>query len=206
MSFGTHIYFRRLVILAALLIAATSMSAQGQTSNQKANATLMLTATVQKALYLEMSVGGLSAGHAAGLTPAAVATLTFDNLNGFRVGTPGTGMSSELVSVTRQSNGTLYTTPITLTPHFSGFSSTAATITVLQDPNADAASQAAVREGSSVASVSTVSTTTPNIVTSSVMSGASITRYVGMFISEADDRAHTARRLTSKLTYELTVP
>ncbi len=206
MSFGTHIKFRRLAILAALFIAAGSMSAQGQTSNQKANATLMLTATVQKALYLEMSVGGDSAGRATGRTPTAVATLTFDHVNGFRVGTSGTGMSSELISVTRESNGTLYTTPITLTPHFSGFSSTAATITVLQDANADAASQAAVREGNSAASVSTVSTSRPNIVTSSVMSGASITRYVGMFISDSDGRAHSARRLSSKLTYELTVP
>ena len=206
MSFGTHIYFRRLIILAALLIAAGSMSAQGQTSNQKATASLMITATVQKALYLEMSVGGVSDARTVGRTPAAVVNLTFDNINGLRVGTPGTGMSSELISVTRESNGTLYTTPITLTPHFSGFSSPAATITVLQDPNADAASQAAVREGSSAASVSAVSTTTPNIVTSSVMSGSSITRYVGMFISDSNDRTHTSNRLASKLTYELTVP
>ncbi|HEX8091230.1 MAG TPA: hypothetical protein VF762_20410, partial [Blastocatellia bacterium] len=106
-------------------------------------------------------------------------------------------------------SGATYTTPITVTPTFSGFSSTTGTVKVYQDSTADAASREAAVEGASAAAVAgSLPTTagTANTVSSSAASGSGITRYVGVFVSNANGGSAVTGSLTPKFIYSVSVP
>jgi hypothetical protein len=185
------------MLLAGFFTISQTAFAQGTViDNSETTAELGMSATAQTALTLDISTnGGASVSGAAG---SGEFTINLGNVNGLGVGTPASG-----VSVAVNGSGATYTTPITLTPIFSGFSAANATITVERSATGgNALGDDAVREGAT-SSVSAVTGTATN-VTSSATSTTPITRYVGFFVSNANGSGYVEGALSSTLVYTIT--
>lgn len=193
---------RILLSLAALLVlAGSAFAVDGTCTNCSAtNSNLTLTATAETAVTLTITTG--PGGATVSDDGGGAFSVSFGNVNGLAVGSPAAG-----VAVSTSSNGATYTTPITVTPSFSGFSSTTATVKVYQDSGASAASQSAAREGASANSVASVpaSSGAANSVSSGASSGAGITRYVGLFVSNANGGSAVSGALAPVFIYSVSV-
>jgi hypothetical protein len=203
---SAHHPLRTFVFFAALLmLGAASAYAQGPSVTSPSTSNLTISATAQSALQIDIATsgGGATVTGATGENSTGLFSVSFGNVNGLGIGTPTSGVSI----TSRDSSGTLYTSPIKLTPYFSGFTSTTATVKVYQDATASANSQAAVREGSAPGSVAVVPTTalSANTVTSTAASGTDITRYVGLYISNANGGSSVVGALAPKVIYEVSV-
>ena len=197
---------RTFVLLGILAtLGATSAHAQGPSITSPSTSNLTISATAQSALQIDIATasGGATVTGAVAENSTGVFSVSFGNVNGLGIGSPTSGVSI----TSRDSSGTLYTSPIKLTPYFSGFTSTTATVKVYQDATTSANSQAAVREGSAPGSVAAVPTTalTANTVTSTAASGTDITRYVGLFVSNANGGSSVTGALAPKVIYEISV-
>lgn len=201
MSFGKPLRF--MFILGALFLFAGNASAQtGSCTNcTSVSSNLTLSATVQTAIQLTIATGSGGATVTDGGSGAY--TVSFGNVNGLGVGTLGSG-----VAVSTSGSGATYTTPISVTPSFSGFSDTTATVKVYQDSTTSAASQSAAREGGAAGTVASVPTSSGSAttVTSSASSASAITRYVGVFVSNANGGSAVSGSLAPKFIYQVSVP
>jgi hypothetical protein len=191
--------FRFAALIAAfLVISGNAFAADGSATNATTvSSNLTLSATVETAITLTISTnGGVTITGSAGAF-----AVDFGNVNGLGVGTPTTG-----VTRTPSTGGVIYTTPISVTPTFSGFSSTTATVKVYQDASTSQKSQDAAREGAS--SVSAVPTTpeTATSITTSAASATGISRVVGIFVSNANSTGNVTGSLAPKFIYVVTVP
>lgn len=193
---------RLLALLAALFTFAGIAAAQGPVANSSSTTSnLAVSANFQTALQLDISqaVGGVTVGGSAGTY-----TLEFGNVNGLGIGSPAANVTKAAAS-----GGYLYTTPIELTPAFSGFSVATASITVEQDASDDAGSQAAIREGSSASIASSTvalsgSSATP--FTTSATNGTAITRYLGIYVpNNNNSTAANAGARSINLIYTISV-
>lgn len=192
---------RVLFVLAAILVSAGQAWAQGSCSNcSTVDSNLTLSATAETAVTLTINTG--SGGASVTDDGSGAFSVSFGNVNGLGVGTPAAG-----VSVSTSGSGATYTTPVTVTPAFSGFASTTATVKVYQDSGTSSDSQAAAREGSSAGSVSSVPSVagSATTVSASAASGSGITRHVGVFISNANGGSKVVGSLTPKFVYTVTV-
>lgn len=181
-------------LLAALFAFGGAAYAQGPAVGASTTTSeLEMSATVQTAVQLNISTGAGGAT-VSGSNSTGLFSLSFGNVNGLGLGTPAAG-----VSVVADGSGALYKTPINLTPVYSGFTTETATIEVEQDAVGD--TQLAREGNSSISSASTVSTSTPASVASGAASGASIERYVGMYVS----RGEAAGAKSATLIYTITV-
>jgi hypothetical protein len=191
--------FLRFAVLTIVSLTITGIvAAQGPVVGTSNSATplsttseLEMTATVQTAVQLNIST------HASGATVTGdnslgTFALNFGNVNGLGLGTPTPG-----VSVSVDSTGATYSTPIKLTPVYSGFDTETADITVEAGSSDD---QAIAREGSAANSMSSV-TTTPDEVISDAASESNNTRYVGFRVA----RTEVAGAKTATFIYTVTV-
>ena len=199
-------YLSLSVILLGTFALAGSASAQtGPVRNGlSSNSQLNLSANAQNALQLDITTagGGATVTGATGNASTGVFSLDFGDVNGLGIGTPASGVTVQI-----QAGGALYTSPVSLTPRYSGHVNSSASVSVLLDGTAgNAAGRTATREGAAAASVSAPSTTVPNIFTSAASSGTSITRFVGVFVSNANGASAVSGALSSRLIYEITIP
>jgi hypothetical protein len=185
---------RLLVLLVLTTTLAGVVAAQGPAVDSNTTTSeLTMSATVQTAVQLNISTGSGGAT-VSGSSSTGLFSISFGNVNGLGVGTPGAG-----ITVVADGSGALYKTPINLTPLFSGFATETATITVLQDAAGDTA---LAREGdSNISSSSTVSTTTPASVATGRASGVAFERFVGLYVP----RTEAAGAKTATLIYTITV-
>lgn len=192
---------RYALALGVLVLCAGTASAQGPVNDATTTTSnLAVSATFQTALRLEISTasGGSSVGGSSG-----VYTLSFGNVNGLGLGTPGTGITMTAVGTT----GFMYTTPITLTPSFSGFAPATATITVGQDAADDAASVAAAREGADAGSVAILpATAVARIVTAAATNGTPFDRTIGVWVPNGNTGTNIAGARSIHLVYTIKVP
>ena len=201
--------FKNTLLLALLGLFAFAGTAAAQVGPQK-NATtsdsqLNLTALAKNALQLDISTsgGGAAVTGATGNNSTGVFSLDFGDVNGLGLGAPTVAG----VTVAVQAGGALYTTPITLTPRYSGHVNASSSISVLLDGTAgDAQGRAATREGAAAASVGVVSTVSPNIFTTTASNNTAVTRYVGYFVSNANGAGAVTGAMSSRLIYEITIP
>ena len=145
------------------------------------------------------TVNGQTGGFATGYFD-----IDFGNVNGLGIGPVQPG-----VSVTRQTNGALYTTPILLTPRWACLGCTTGTVKVWLDATAgNAAGQAAVREGASAASVASLPTSSATAIpiTTTAINAVSVTRYVGLFVSNANGPSSVSGPLTARIVYQISIP
>jgi hypothetical protein len=184
------------MLLAGFLTISQTVYAQGTVIDEASTtAELTMTATAQTALTLDISTNG--GATVSGTAGSGLFSVDLGDVNGLGVGTPDSG-----VSVAVSASGATYTTPITLTPTFSGFSSANATILVELEAGGDDLSNAAVREGATSSVVAV--TGTPTTVTSAATTTTPITRHVGFFVSNANGADPVVGALSSTLVYTIT--
>jgi hypothetical protein len=134
-----------------------------------------------------------------------VFSVNFGGVNGLGIGTPAAG-----VSRTVSGSGATYTTPVTIRVNHNGCSgsgSGSANLKVYQDSTTSSASRSAAREGSVPGSVIAVPTVqaSATLINSSVSNGATFTRYVGVFVSNANGGSAVSGALAPKFIYRIVV-
>ena len=202
----SYLPFRLAVLVVALLVfsgTAAAQGTQGPSTTSPSYSVLTLSATAQTALQIDITAGagGATVTGATQENSTGAFSLSFGNVNGLGIGTPSSGITM----TTRDSGGALYTTPITLTPYFSGFTSTSATVKVYQDSSTSSNSQSALREGGAAGTVTTVPTSqaSATTVTSSASSATNLTRYVGIYVSNANGASRVTGSLQPRVIYEI---
>jgi hypothetical protein len=192
--------FRYGFLLAAVFLCAGTASAQGPVNGAAVTTSnLAVSATFQSALQLDIATA--TAGSTVGGS-LGVYTLGFGNVNGLGIGTPGTNITRTSVS-----GGYMYTTPITLTPGFSGFAGATATVTVGQDAADDAASKSAAREGAAAASVVVLpAVASATLISAAVTNGTAFDRFIGVFVANGNGGVNIAGARSMNLVYTITVP
>ncbi len=146
-------------------------------------------------LTLGTATGGLT------ISPGADYAANYGNVNGLGIG-PGAGLTTASVA-----GGTVYSTPYLLNPEFSDFSSTTATIKVVLTTNFAHPTVLQLDDSSSSGGPFTQITTTPVIITSTAGSFSSITRFLGLFVSNTNNGAGAFTGSdTATLTFTMTVP
>ena len=180
-----------------LFVFAGIAAAQGPVvlDDSTTSAQLDMSANVQTALQLNITA------HASGVavTPGAAGIFAIDlgDLNGLGSGDPDEGVSKEVDGV----NGTTYTTPIVVTPVYSGFDGETATVTVEQGSGDD---QAIAREGSLANNVGPV--TDPEAAFSGAASESENTRYVGFYIARTEVAEAKEATFIYAVTMEVDTP
>jgi hypothetical protein len=157
----------------ALFAFAGIASAQGTVTAP----TLEMNANVVTAMQLTISTDTANSGSAVTSSAANEFSVDLGDVNGLGIGSPASG-----VSVAPNSVGAVYTTPINLTPTFSGFVDGSATIKRMAGSSGD---EGIALEGSSAANVSAL----PGTATTAFSGAADDslnTRYVGFFIARAE--------------------
>ena len=151
------------------------------------------------------ATGGTTVTGSTGDSSTGAFSLNFGNVNGLGIGTPTAGVSK----TSKTSSGMLYTTPITIRPIWTGVGCIGtATIKVYQDSTTSTASQDALREGSLAAGVATVPNSLASAVTitTNAANNTSYTRYVGIYVSNANGASRVAGTLSPKLIYQVSLP
>jgi hypothetical protein len=178
------------VSLVVLFVCAGIAAAQGPVIDSNSTTSeLEMSANVQTSVQLNISTNGgatVNGDNATGLF-----TINLGDVNGLGQGTPAAG-----VSVAIDGSGATYSTPINLTPVYSGFTTESAVVTVEAGGSAD---QLIAREGGSAATMSAV--TTPVVAFSNAASDSLNTRYVGFRIA----RTEAAGAKEATLIYTVTV-
>jgi hypothetical protein len=155
--------------------------------------------TVQTAVQLTLAAatGGLS------ITPSADYSMNFGNVNGLGIG-PGAGLTTVAAPA-----GVVYSTPYLLQPAFTDFSSTTATIRAFVSINFahPTVLQLLDSRGSS-GPFNTISTTagTATQITTTAGDRSSITRFLGLFVSNVNGATAFTGSDAATLTFTLTVP
>jgi hypothetical protein len=173
----------------------------GSTMTLKSTCTLSLNnENVQTAVQFTLATSG------AGLTISAASdfTSTWGNVNGLGVGTPTSGLTTHSAS-----GGVVYETPISLLPVYSSFTSTTGTLSVYVSSNFTHSSLLAMKDtGTSGGPYTTISLTSasPTAITTTAASNATITRYLGLFVSNLSGGSAFSGADNATLTYQMTVP
>jgi hypothetical protein len=156
--------------------------------------------TVQNAVQLTLATaaGGLT------VTPAADYSMNFGNVNGLGFG-PGAGLTTTAVG-----GGVVYSTPYLLQPVFTDFSSTTATIKVYVSTNFAHPPVLALRDAAASAGP-WLTNIGPNAgaatqITNAAANRSSITRYLGLFVSNVNGATSFRGADAATLTFTLTVP
>jgi hypothetical protein len=129
-------------------------------------------------------------------------SLAFGNVNGLGIA-PGTGLIATTIA-----GGELYSTPYVLVPSFSSFSSTTGAIKAYVSTDFGHPSQLELRDSSTGATYSAISKTVGSQTTlsASASSGSSITRYIGLFVSDANGATIFTGSDSATVTFTLVVP
>jgi hypothetical protein len=166
----------------------TSQTLLLSNANQKVQTAVQLT--------LATATGGLA------VNTATDYAMNFSTVNGLGIG-PAVGLST-----TSASGGYIYHTPYTISPVFTDFASTSATVKVYVSTNFAHPTifilQDSALAGSGYGAIST-SSGSPTQITASAADRTPITRFLGLFVSNANG-IPVFTTDTATLTYTLTVP
>jgi len=155
--------------------------------------------TVQSAVRLTLATatGGLA------ITPGSDFSMNFGNVNGLGFG-PGAGLTTVAAA-----GGIIYSTPYVLQPAFGAFRSTTATIktfvsTTFAHPTILILRDAAAGPGPYNNIGTTAGTATQ--ITNAAASRSSITRFLGLFVSNVNGATSFRGSDSATLTFTMTVP
>jgi hypothetical protein len=182
--------------------ATINFTATDTTNGQFSSVNLVLnnpSENVQTAVrfFLATAPGGRT------ISPAADFAMDFGNVNGLGI-SPTAGLT-----IVSSAGGVIYSTPYLLQPSFSSFVSTTGSLDTYVSadfvhPAILELRDASASEGPYTA-IST-SSATRTVLTTSAASGADLTRYLGLFVSEANGPIAFTGSDNATLTYTLTVP
>lgn len=155
--------------------------------------------TVQNAVRLTLATatGGLA------VTPASDFSMNFGNVNGLGFG-PGAGLTTVAAA-----GGAIYSTPYLLQPAFTDFTSTTATIKTFVSTNFAHPAILVLRDAAASAGPynnigATAGTATQ--ITNTAADRSSITRFLGLFVSNVNGATVFTGSDSATLTFVLTVP
>ena len=146
--------------------------------------------------------GGATVNGQTGVLSTGVFDIYLGNVNGLGIGPRSAG-----VSIIRGASGTLYSTPILITPSWTCVTTCpTGTITFSLDAaQGTSAGRDAVREGSSPGSATPVNAS-PKTITTAASTGVPITRYVGLFVSNANGAGRMSGAMTVRVIYQISIP
>jgi len=155
--------------------------------------------TVQNAVRLTLATatGGLT------ITPAADFSMNFGNVNGLGLG-PAAGLTTVAAA-----GGAIYSTPYLLQPAFTDFTSTTATIKTFVSTNFAHPSALVLRDAAAGAGpYNNIGLTagTATQITNTAADRSSITRFLGLFVSNVNGATAFTGSDSATLTFTLTVP
>jgi len=155
--------------------------------------------TLQSAVQLKLASapGGLS------ITPGADYAMNFGNVNGL-----GTGPAAGL-TVSPATGGVIYSTPYLIQPSFADQSATTATLTVFVRPNFTNTAVLALRDATSAAGPFTTIGGSPGgaiVISNTAASRSTITRFLGLFVSNAGIVGAFTSTDTATMIFTITVP
>ncbi len=155
--------------------------------------------TVQTAVRLTLATatGGLT------ITPGADYSMNFGSVNGLGFG-PGTGLTTVVGA-----GGVVYSTPYVLQPAFTGFTSTTGTIKTFVSTTFAHPTILILRDASASAGPYTnIGTTagTATQITATAANRSSITRFLGLFVSNTNGATAFRGSDSAILTFTMTVP
>src|SRR5258707_3142609 len=155
--------------------------------------------TLQTAISLTMATaaGGLT------VTPGVDFSMNFGNVNGLGFG-PSAGLTTLAAA-----GGVVYSTPYVLQPAFTDFTSTTATIRTFVSTNFAHPTILILRDAAAGAGpYNNIGTTagTATQITNAAASRSSITRFLGLFVSNANGATSFTGSDSATLTFTLTVP
>jgi hypothetical protein len=152
--------------------------------------------TVQTAVQLTLgtATGGLT------ISPSTDYAANYGNVNGIGIG-PGAGLTTTSVS-----GGTVYVTPYLLNSVFTDFSSTTATIKVALTSNFAHPTILQLDDSSAIGGPFTQITNTALTITTGAADRGSITRYLGLFVSNTNGAGAFTGSDSATLTFTMTVP
>jgi len=154
---------------------------------------------------LQTAVQLLLATAAGGATVSSASDFALDygNVNGLGIA-PGAGLS-----VAAAAGGVIYSTPYLIQPSFSSFSSATSSVSVYVSMDFVHPLILELRDaalaGGPYAAISKISGA-PTSLTTAAGSGTSLTRYLGLFVSDANGATAFTGADSATLTYTLTVP
>lgn len=175
--------------LVALMAFAGTASAQGTATAPE----LTMNATVENALRLDIS------SHASGVEGTGTSTdfvVNLGNVNALGMGTPATGVSVAVTEGVGAAGFAIYTTPIVLTPVFSGYGAGTAQIELTLGGGTN---DAIAFEGPSAAAAELAATRT---VVASSASDVANTRYVGFKVT----KLQAVGAIDAIMVYTVTMP
>jgi hypothetical protein len=155
--------------------------------------------TVQNAVRLTLATatGGLT------ITPNSDFSMNFGNVNGLGFG-PGAGLTTVAAA-----GGVIYSTPYLLQPVFSDFTATRATIKTFVSTNFAHPAILVLRDAAASAGpYNNIGTTagTATQITNTAADRSSITRFLGLFVSNVNGATAFRGSDSATLTFTLTVP
>jgi hypothetical protein len=155
--------------------------------------------TVQNAVRLTVATatGGLA------VTPSLDYAMNFGNVNGLGFG-PGAGLTTAAAA-----GGVIYSTPYLLQPAFSDFTSTTATIKAFVSSNFAHPTILVLRDAAASAGpYNNIGLTagTATQITNAAADRSSITRFLGLFVSNVNGGTAFTGSDSATLTFVLTVP
>lgn len=152
--------------------------------------------TLQTAVQFTLgtATGGLT------ISPASDYAANYGNVNGLGIG-PGAGLTTASVA-----GGTVYVTPYLLNFAFSDQSSTTATIKVALTTNFAHPAILQLDDSSASGGPFAQITVTPLQITNTAADRSSITRYLGLFVSNTNGAGAFTGSDTATLTFTMTVP
>ncbi len=179
-----------------LFVCAGIAAAQGPVADaDTTSSNLTMNATVQTSVQLNIATGS-GGSTVVGSDATGLYSVEFGEINGLGTGDPTVLGVTKAIDGT---SGTLYTTPISLTPVFSGFAEfSTASIEVAQDPAGDIDM---AREGELATTTATVSTGASTFAVGGLTSGQTAQRFVGMYAA----RSEVAGAKDATLIYTVTV-
>ena len=152
--------------------------------------------TLQSAVQLTLgtATGGLT------VSPAADYAINFGNVNGLGI-SPSAGLT-----VNSATGGVIYATPYLLQPAFSDQSSTTATISVKRTTNFVHPTILIPQDAAAVTGAFTPIVGGGVTITTTAANRSTITRYLGLFVSNTNGGAAFTGADTAVLTFQMTVP
>jgi len=129
-------------------------------------------------------------------------SISYGTVNALGI-SPGTNLTATAVS-----GGQLYSTPYVLQPRFASFSSTSGTLTTYVSTDFAHPSQLELRDSSNGSSFSAISKASGSqtTLTSSATSSSTVTRYLGLFVSNTNGATVFNGADNATVTFTLVVP
>jgi len=176
-----------------LFVCAGFAAAQGQQFNTPTTTSnLAMSATVQTSIQLDISTG-TGGSPVTGTNGSGLFSIDFGVVDGLGLGTPASG-----VSVSADGTGATYSSPINMTPTFTGFTNPA-TASVTIDAGGDA-DQAIAREGATAGTMTAVTTNHASLT--AVNSESVNERFVGFRISRTEEAGPKAATFVYTITVD----